>query len=88
MNTSKLNNLNMGHRIGVNHEKQPSLFLWGVDCVDAECGFTKDDLNNFIEFLEEQRDILNTRDAQQKWLFGRQEHFETIKDVNNATKEN
>jgi hypothetical protein len=28
---------------------------------------------------------LNKRDAQQKWLFGRQEHFE-VKDENDASK--
>ena len=72
-------------RIEMNHEKQHALFLSGVDCSEQCDVFTYNELNNFIEFLEEQRGILNKRDAQQKWLFGRKEHFE-VKDENDASK--
>ena len=64
--TEYYDNLTFSYRVGENHENQPALYLWGIDCIDAECGFTLSDLNTFINFLEGQREKLiaseNTKD--------------------------
>ena len=51
-------NLTFSYRVGENHENQPALFMWGIDCMDASCGFNLSDLNTFINFLEGQRERL------------------------------
>ena len=56
--TEYYSNLTFSYRLGDNHENQPALFLWGVDCEDASCGFKLSDLNTFINFLEGQRERL------------------------------
>ena len=72
MNGNEYNdNLTFSYRIGENHESKPALFMWGLDCTDAEMGFTIGDLDTFITFLKDQRCrlIMKTRDKNEALLF-------------------
>ena len=84
--TEYYDNLTFSYRVGENHENQPALYLWGIDCVDAECGFTLSDLNTFIEFLEGQRDRLKTSETNQHQYPLFKEGFEmpNVKDENDG----
>ena len=78
--TEYYDNLTFSYRVGENHENQPALFMWGLDCTDASCGFTIKDLDTFITFLKDQRGelIMKTRDKNEALL------FDNIKDENNG----
>ena len=84
--TEYYDNLTFSYRLGDNHENQPALYLWGIDCIDAECGFTLSDLNTFIEFLEGQRDRLKASENNQHQYPLFKEGFEmpTVKDENDG----
>ena len=84
--TEYYDNLTFSYRVGENHENLPALYLWGIDCVDAECGFTLSDLNTFIEFLEEQRDRLKASENNQHQypLFEKGFEMPTVKDENDG----
>ena len=84
--TEYYDNLTFSYRVGENHENQPALFLWGIDCMDASCGFNLSDLNTFIEFLEGQRDRLKTSENNQHQYPLFKEGFEmpNVKDENDG----
>ena len=79
-------NLTFSYRVGVNHEKQSALFMWGIDCIDASCGFNVSDLNTIIEFLQGQRDVLvaSENDKNQPLLFKEGFEMPTVKDEDNG----
>ena len=79
-------NLTFSYRVGDNHENQPALFMWGIDCMDASCGFNLSDLNTFIKFLEEQRDRLKASENNQHQypLFKEGIEMPTVKDENDG----
>jgi|TARA_X000001388_G_C2215425_1_gene117000 hypothetical protein len=79
-------NLTFSYRVGENHENQPALFMWGIDCMDASCGFNLSDLNTFIEFLQGQRDALEAseKDKHQTLLFKDGFEMPTTKDEQNG----
>ena len=84
--TEYYDNLSFTYRIGENHENQPALFMWGVDCMDASCGFNVSDLNTFIEFLQGQRDALvaSENNKHQPLLFKEGVEMPTAKDEQNG----
>ena len=79
-------NLTFSYRVGENHENQPALFRWGIDGMDASCGFNLSDLNTFIEFLQGQRDALEAseKDKHQTLLFKVGCEMPTTKDEQNG----
>ena len=72
--------------IDENHENKPALFMWGIDCMDASCGFNLSDLNTFINFLEGQREKLIASENMKRQYPLFKEGFEmpTAKDENNG----
>ena len=51
-------NLTFSYRVGENHENQPALFMWGIDCMDASCGF------NLTLLFKEGFEMPTTKDEQ------------------------